>query len=45
MSEGNGPGGEAQIEEHARVCNALIAEVAKVLVGQETMISRLIWAC
>ena len=42
MSEGNGPGVEGQIEEHARVCNALIAEVAKVVVGQETMISRLI---
>jgi len=42
MSEGNGPGSESQIEEHARVCNALIAEVAKVVVGQETMISRLI---
>ena len=28
--------------EHLRTCNALIAEVSKVLVGQETMISRLL---
>ena len=33
---------EAQIEEHARVCNALINEVGKVVVGQEAMISRLL---
>ena len=33
---------EAQIEEHTRVCNALIQEVGKVVVGQETMISRLL---
>jgi hypothetical protein len=26
---------EAQILEHTRVCNALIAEVGKVVVGQE----------
>jgi MoxR-like ATPase len=31
-----------QIEEHTRVCNDLIAEVAKVVVGQEMMISRLL---
>ena len=31
-----------QFEEHTRVCNALIAEVAKVVVGQEVMISRLL---
>jgi MoxR-like ATPase len=46
MSEGSdvpvGSPEAAQTEEHARVCNALIAEVAKVVVGQETMISRLI---
>ncbi len=35
-------GAPAQIEEHVRVCNALINEVGKVVVGQETMISRLI---
>ena len=34
--------GEAGIEEHARVCNDLIAEVGKVVVGQEGMIARLI---
>ncbi len=33
---------EAQIAEHTRVCNALIAEVGKVVVGQEPMISRLL---
>jgi MoxR-like ATPase len=33
---------DAQIEEHTRVCNALIAEVAKVVVGQEEMIQRLL---
>ncbi|MAG32150.1 MAG: ATPase [Deltaproteobacteria bacterium] len=38
MSEG----AEAQIEEHTRVCNTLVAEVAKVVVGQEEMISRLL---
>jgi len=38
MSEG----AEAQVEEHARVCNALIDEVGKVVVGQEAMISRLL---
>jgi MoxR-like ATPase len=46
MSDGmDAPSGSpesGQVEEHARVCNALIAEVAKVVVGQETMISRLI---
>lgn len=46
MSEGGQPGVGApeagQIEEHARVCNDLIAEVAKVVVGQEVMISRLL---
>ena len=35
-------GAEAQIEEHARVCNELVSEVAKVVVGQEEMISRLL---
>ncbi|MFK7898132.1 MAG: AAA family ATPase [Myxococcota bacterium] len=38
MSEGI----EAQIEEHMRVCNALIEEVGRVVVGQESMISKLI---
>ena len=33
---------EAQIAEHTRVCNALVAEVAKVVVGQEAMITRLL---
>ncbi|MBK7948219.1 MAG: MoxR family ATPase [Deltaproteobacteria bacterium] len=33
---------EAQIAEHTRVCNALVAEVAKVVVGQESMITRLL---
>jgi MoxR-like ATPase len=33
---------EAQILEHTRVCNALIAEVGKVVVGQEPMITRLL---
>ena len=33
---------DAQIQEHTRVCNALIAEVAKVVVGQEPMITRLL---
>lgn len=46
MSDGmDAPSGSpesGQVEEHARVCNALIAEVAKVVVGQEAMISRLI---
>jgi MoxR-like ATPase len=46
MSEGGQPRVGApeagQIEEHARVCNDLIAEVAKVVVGQEVMISRLL---
>jgi MoxR-like ATPase len=30
------------IEEHSRVCNAIVAEVGKVVVGQEAMIERLI---
>jgi len=30
------------IEEHSRVCNAIVTEVGKVLVGQEAMIERLI---
>ncbi len=38
MSEGI----EAQIEEHGRVCNALIEEIGRVVVGQEAMISKLI---
>ncbi len=38
MSEG----AEVQVEEHARICNDLIAEVGKVVVGQETMVSRLL---
>ena len=38
MSTENDP----QIDEHARVCNDLISEVAKVVVGQEVMISRLL---
>ena len=42
MSDGTGGQDAAQSEEHARVCNALINEVAKVVVGQETMIARLI---
>ncbi len=33
---------DAQIQEHARVCNALVAEVGKVVVGQEPMITRLL---
>jgi MoxR-like ATPase len=33
---------DSQIEEHTRVCNDLISEVAKVVVGQEVMISRLL---
>jgi len=33
---------DAQIAEHTRVCNALVAEVAKVVVGQESMITRLL---
>lgn len=32
----------AQNEEHIRVCNELISEVSKVVVGQEKMISRLV---
>jgi MoxR-like ATPase len=32
----------AQIEEQVRVCNELIREVGKVVVGQEAMISRLL---
>jgi MoxR-like ATPase len=32
----------AQIEEHVRVCNELVREVSKVVVGQEAMISRLL---
>jgi MoxR-like ATPase len=32
----------AQIEEHVRICNDLISEVGKIVVGQEAMISRLI---
>ena len=35
-------GAPAQIEAHARVCNDLINEVGRVVVGQEEMISRLI---
>jgi MoxR-like ATPase len=35
-------GAEVAIEEHARVCNELIAEVGKVIVGQEYMITRLL---
>ncbi len=38
MSEG----AEVQVEEHARICNDLIAEVGKVVVGQEAMVSRLL---
>jgi len=38
MSEGI----EAQIQEHTRVCQALITEVGKVVVGQEPMITRLL---
>ena len=33
---------EAQIEQHARICNDLMNEVGKVLVGQEAMVSRLL---
>lgn len=32
----------AQIEDQARICNELISEVGRVVVGQEVMISRLI---
>ena len=32
----------AQVEEHVRICNELISEVGKVVVGQEAMISRLL---
>ncbi|MCA9510942.1 MAG: MoxR family ATPase [Myxococcota bacterium] len=32
----------AGLEQHARVCNDLLAEVGKVVVGQETMMSRLL---
>jgi MoxR-like ATPase len=35
-------GSEVAIEEHARLCNELIAEVGKVIVGQEYMITRLL---
>ncbi len=42
MSEASGPLVEAQIEEHARVCNALVGEVAKVVVGQEAMVQKLL---
>jgi len=42
MSDGSGAPPEAQIQEHVRVCNDLVAEVAKVVVGQEAMISRLV---
>ena len=38
MSEGI----DAQIAEHGRVCHALVAEVGKVVVGQEPMITRLL---
>ena len=33
---------DAAVAEHARVCNDLVNEVAKVVVGQEAMIQRLI---
>jgi len=33
---------DAQIAEHTRVCHALVAEVGKVVVGQEPMITRLL---
>ena len=42
MSEGQTPGNETPADEHVRVCHDLINEVAKVVVGQEAMISRLI---
>lgn len=35
-------GVSAQIEDQARICNELISEVGRVVVGQEVMISRLI---
>jgi MoxR-like ATPase len=38
MSEG----AEAQIEQHTRVCNEIVNEVGKVVVGQEAMVSRLL---
>ncbi|CAM9870179.1 unnamed protein product [Discosporangium mesarthrocarpum] len=42
-SEGQQPrANEDQIQEHVRVCNDLVAEVAKVVVGQEAMIQRLV---
>jgi len=37
--ESAGPG---ESQEHVRVCNDLVAEVGKVVVGQEAMISRLV---
>jgi MoxR-like ATPase len=46
MSEGtettSGASAEAAQAEHTRVCNDLVNEVAKVVVGQEAMISRLV---
>ncbi len=42
MSESSAPPTGEQTEAHIRVCNDLIAEVAKVVVGQEAMISRLL---
>ena len=35
-------GAPAQIEDHVRICNELISEVGRVVVGQEVMISRLL---
>ena len=42
MTQSPDPQMDSRLEEHSRVCNALIAEVAKVVVGQEAMISRLV---
>ena len=42
MSEDQVQGEAPQADEHVRVCNDLINEVAKVVVGQEAMITRLI---
>ena len=42
MSEDQVAGNAPAADEHVRVCNDLINEVAKVVVGQEGMISRLI---
>ena len=44
MAEGSrSPAGEAeQAEQHTRMCNELVSELGRVLVGQDAMISRLL---